>query len=181
MQANSQYNDSVVRGQLQTDLANLQKAEQRRAAGEQQRAQFTAAYKNAVLNNSVMNEQESFARRDLSRSLRASQASMKMRMQAGGSKEAYSRTAHNTAMEQGSQLFQREYAREANSSSQLDAVLSQKLPVIMDNTFIPGSKPIIDDPRAAGQNAFLSGAISGAQQGYSMGSAIQRNSLQIPE
>ena len=26
MQANSQYNDSIVRGQLQTDLANLQTA-----------------------------------------------------------------------------------------------------------------------------------------------------------
>ena len=180
MQANSQYNDSVVRGELQRDLANMQKAEQRRAAGEQQRSQFVAAYKNAVLNNSVMNEQESIARRDLSR-YRASQASMKMRMQGGGSKEAYSRTAHNNAMEQGSQLFQREYAREASSSSQLDAVLNQKLPVIMDDTFIPGSKPIIDDPRAAGKNAFISGAISGAMQGYSLGSQIQRNSLQIPE
>ena len=129
----------------------------------------------------MANEVEQRQRRDASRAHRASNAQMKMRMQAGGSREAFNRATHAAALETSRDLFMREYATEKNQTSALEATLSQRLPVIMDDKFIPGSKPIIDDPRAAGQAGFLSGAMSGAMQGYSLGSQIYRNNLQIPE
>ena len=178
MQANSQYNDAVARGRLQNDLKNLQKAEQRRVNQEQLLSQAKAAYINTTLNAAVAGEQESLAGRKLAQDYRASRASLSMRGGSGGSVSARGRQFTQQALDAADQLASNSYARSRNQESQLQSVLDAKAPIIMDDTFIPGVKPMIPDPQAAGQNAFIQGAISGAVQGYGFGSEIHRNSLQ---
>lgn len=177
MQANSQYNDAVARGRLQNDLKNLQKAEQRRVNQEQLLSQAKAAYINTTLNATVASEQESMAGRKLAQDYRASRASLSMRGE-GGSVSALGRQATRQALDAADQLASNSYARSRNQESQLRSVLDRQAPIIMDDTFIPGVKPMIPDPQAAGQNAFIQGAIGGAVQGYSFGSEVYRNSLQ---